>query len=214
MNKPGRVFAAAAGYTVDLYRLARAQAGNPHSYMKYLALRALAKRTGARCLIETGTFRGVTTARCAGYFERVVTIELDAALARESAVRLANHRNVTVLHGDAVALLPSVFEQHGCRDAVVFLDGHFSGEGTARGPVVEPAIEELKILSRYADRICGIVIDDFRLFGAEPGFPKKSELTIAVETFFPLPDFDFAVHFDQLIVERQMPAIARRCAAS
>ena len=199
---------AAAGYAVDLCRLARAHPLNPHGYMKYLTLRALAKRTGARCLVETGTFLGVTASRCAACFERVVTIELDATLAGRAKARLLRHRNVTVLQGDAVALLPSVFEQHGCHDAVIFLDGHFSGGITARGPVVEPAILELEILSRYADRVHGIVIDDFRLFGVEPGFPRKSELTVAAETWFPFPDFALAVHFDQMIIERRAAVAA------
>jgi len=208
MNKPGRMLSAAAGYAIDLCRLAQAEPRNPHSYMKYLALRGLARRTGARCLIETGTFRGVTSARCARIFARVVTIELDAALARDAEQRLARHANVTVLQGDAAVLLPAAFERHGCGDAVVFLDGHFSGGITAKGPVVEPALAELEILARYADRICGIVIDDFRLFGVEPGFPKKAELTNAAESLFPFPAFALGIHFDQMVIERLPPGIA------
>jgi hypothetical protein len=204
MNDPGRMLSAAAGYLVDVWSAARAASRHPHGYLKFLTLRALGRRTGARCLIETGTFRGVTSARSAKCFDRVVTIELDAGLACLAKNRLARYRNVTVLQGDAAALLPSVFVQYPCDGAIVFLDGHFSGGGTALGPLVEPAILELEILAKHADLIYGIVIDDFRLFGIEAGFPKKSELVLAVERLFPFPQFDFTVHFDQLIIERRL----------
>lgn len=203
MNEPGRALSAAGGYLLDIYQLARARAIHPHSYLKYLTLRALAKRTGARLLVETGTFRGVTSARCAGCFERVITIELDVALARQAKQRLASYRNVTVLQGDAVDLLPSVISEPSCSDALVFLDGHFSGAGTARGAIAEPALLELEILAEHANKLCGIVVDDFRLFGVEDGFPKKSELIAAIEKFFPAADFSTCVHLDQLIVERR-----------
>ena len=202
MNKPHRIFSAAGGYLHDVVRLARGIPLNPHSYLKYLTLRSLARRTGARTMVETGTFLGVTAARCAGTFERVVTIELDVDLARRAAQFLARYPNVKVLHGDAVALLPAVLSDDACADAVVFLDGHFSGGITAHGSVPEPAILELEILARHADRICGIVIDDFRLFGHEPGFPKKSELILAIERLFPSPRFDLKIHADQVIIER------------
>lgn len=203
MNKPGRALSAAAGYVSDVYRLARGRPRNPHSYMKYLTLRGLGQRTGARTLVETGTFFGVTAARCARSFQHVITIELDPTLAARARRYLSRHQNVSVLEGDAVALLPSVFADSACDKTVVFLDGHFSGGPTARGPSVEPAIEELEILSKHASAICGIVVDDFRLFGREPGFPGKSALVIAVERLFPPPQFDFTVHFDQLIIERR-----------
>jgi hypothetical protein len=202
MNKPHRIFSAAGGYLHDVVRLALGIPLNPHSYLKYLTLRSLARRTGARTMVETGTFLGVTAARCAGVFERVVTIELDADLAGRAAQFLARYPNVKVLHGDAVALLPAVFADGACADAVVFLDGHFSGGITAQGSVPEPAILELDILARHADRICGIVIDDFRLFGQEPGFPKKSELILAIERLFASPRFDLKIHADQVIIER------------
>lgn len=202
MNKPSRALSAAAGYVSDVYRLARGQPRNPHSYLKYLTLHALGRRTGARTLVETGTFLGVTAARCARSFERVVTIELDVDLAARARRFLSRYQNVTVLQGDAVELLPTVLADSGCDRAVAFLDGHFSGGVTACGPVVEPAIEELEILSGHTAEICGIVIDDFRLFGHEPGFPSKSTLILAVERLFPPPQFAFTVQSDQLVIER------------
>ncbi len=101
-----------------------------------------------------------------------------------------------------MTLLPGVFSEEKLSDAVVFLDGHFSGGITARGSIPEPVLFELDILAQHQHRICGIVIDDFRLFGVEPGFPKKSELILAIERLFPRPHFDFKIHADQVIIER------------
>jgi predicted O-methyltransferase YrrM len=100
---------------------------NLHSYMKFLALRSLAKRTGARSLIEAGTFRGVTSGRCAGVFERVLTVELDEELARRAALYLKRFPNVEVFHGDAVELLPRLISRPDMSAAAVFLDAHFRG---------------------------------------------------------------------------------------
>jgi hypothetical protein len=202
MNQPHRIFSAAGGYVSDIVSLARGVPINLHSYLKYLTLRSLGRSTGARTLVETGTFLGVTAARCAHCFSQVVTIELDVELARKATRYLSGLPNVEVLQGDAVELLPLIFSDRKYEAAVVFLDGHFSGGVTAHGNVAEPAIPELEILARHSDMIRGIVIDDFRLFGSEPGFPKKSELILAIEKFFPPPWFDFAVHADQVILRR------------
>jgi hypothetical protein len=202
MNTTDRLFAPVGGYLVDLAALARGVPTNLHSYLKYLTLRSLGRRTGASCLIETGTFRGITAARCARSFERVVTIELDEALAREAAAYLARYPNVEVLQGDATRLLPQLMQRQDLGEAVVFLDAHYSGGVTAKGELIEPAIVELEILSGSSTRICGVVIDDFRLFGEEAGFPTKAALLEAAERLFPFPQFTIRAHVDQLVIER------------
>lgn len=173
--------------------------------MKFITLRSLARRTGATCLIESGTYLGVTSARCSRAFNRVLTVELDPQLANLATSFLNRFDNVEVFQGDAINILPKLIARDDASRAVVFLDGHFSGGNTALGDVPEPAIMELEILANYRERICGIIIDDFRLFGVELGFPKKSDLIVAVESYFPFPDFELNVHADQLIVERRRP---------
>jgi hypothetical protein len=153
-------------------------------------------------LIETGTFLGVTAARCARVFDRVVTIELDADLALRARAYLQRFPNVELLHGDGAKVLPDVITRDDAREAVVFLDGHYSGGVTAHGDVADPALSELDTLAHYSERVCGVVVDDFRLFGTEPGFPSKATLLAATERAFPSPRFRLDVHADQLLVER------------
>ena len=190
MNTTDRLFAPVGGYLVDLAALARGIPTNVHSYLKYLTLRSLGRRTGARCLIETGTFRGITAARCARSFERIVTIELDEALARDAATYLKRYPNVEVLQGDATHVLPRLLQRQDLGEAVVFLDAHYSGGVTAKGELIEPAIVELEILSSGRDRICGIVIDAiFACLAKKQGFRPKRPCSEAAERLFPFPHF-------------------------
>jgi hypothetical protein len=70
----------------------------------------------------------------------------------------------------------------------VWLDGHFSGEGTGKGDVMDLAP---LILDRVAelDLPAGttIVIDDLRLFGALPGFPSLETLVRSAERALSAP---------------------------
>jgi len=174
---------------------------NPHSYTKAKVLRAIARHTGARQLIETGTLYGQTASRCASGFERVYTIELDPALARDAAAYLARHANVEVIQGPAEEKLPQVFSREGVKDVLVFLDAHFSGPGTAFGATQEPACQELEMLVPFKDQIRAIVVDDFRTFGAEFASPTKSDLLASAERHFS-DGFQITVHLDQLIITR------------
>ena len=110
-------------------------------------------------------------------------------------------RNVLCLQGDALKLLPSVLERVEVRDALVFLDGHFSGGVTAHGELAEPACEEILALAGYKDKINALIVDDFRCFGRDKGYPSRSRLLETVEDSFGR-EFDYTVHLDQLLVWR------------
>ena len=201
MNKQGRELQAIAGHFSDLYKLAAFKFSNPHSSTKFRAIKGLKHKTGAKAFVETGTYLGVTTNRCASVFDSIYTIELDPDLAHKAQSFLSRHPHIEVLQGDAVEKLESVLQKTD-QTVLVFLDGHFSGGDTACGDMPEPAIEELKILSRFREKVAGILIDDFRLFGTEPGFPSKSALFKAIEDYFPGYRVDVAL--DQIHVFRHL----------
>lgn len=199
MNEQNREFQAKIGHLIDLVKIASFQFSVPHSYTKFRAIKNLKQEVKARVFIEAGTYLGVTTKRCASHFEHVYTIELDKDLAKRAEIFLASTKNVEVLQGDALLILPQILD-HSISDILVFLDAHFSGGLTACGDLAEPAIEELKILSKYKEKVAGIIIDDFRLFGTEPGFPEKSSVFHAIEEYF--PDFKLKVFLDQILISR------------
>jgi hypothetical protein len=186
------------GYLLDLFKIAKFEFQNPHSLTKFFLIKSIQKRKGLTCFIETGTYLGVTTKRCAQIFDQVYTVELSEELAEKAANFLARDRHVKVICADALEALPKVLEDEAVKNAFVFLDGHFSGGVTESTDVPEPAIEELKVLAKHKDKIGAIMIDDFRSFGKEPGFPYKSELLKAAESYF--DGFEISVHLDQLLI--------------
>jgi len=183
----------------------------PNSFTKFLIIDRLRRDTGASAFIESGTFHGVTARRCASAFARVWTIELDRDLATRATQSLSDLANIRVLQGDVLERLPDIFDDPAATDAIVYLDGHFSGDGTARGSQAEPAVEALSVLARYLGRIKAVIIDDFRTFGVEPGFPLKSELLASIERHFPEDQYDWTLDWDQVhLVRRRAPRGTRR----
>lgn len=190
------------GHLIDLARVGTHRFRNPHSYTKYLLIRAVQRRTGAETFIEAGAYRGVMADRCARHFRVVYTIEIDETLARAATRYLAWRRNCTVIHGDAVDVLPRLLARPDIDRVLLSLDAHFSGGDTASGVLPEPALLEIASARQFKAKICGIVIDDFRSFGTEPGFPRKWEVLRAVEEAFDPAEFALSVHLDQVILER------------
>jgi hypothetical protein len=200
MNQQNKDLQAIVGHLVDLYKISAFTFTVPHSYTKFRAIKAAKEKVNAHTLIETGTYLGVTTKRCAPHFDSVYTIELDTDLAERATKFLSNNKNVNVIQGDVLKQLPEILNQD-VKDVLIFLDAHFSGGVTACGDLPEPAVEELVLLSTFKDKIAGIIIDDFRLFGTEPGFPSKSEVFQAVEKLF--PNFSLTVALDQILILRE-----------
>ncbi len=190
----------------DLWRLANFSFHNPRSLTKFRQIKSVARNSGAQCLIESGTYRGHTTKRCAPEFRRVVTIEIDGSLAQEAKQFLKNTSNVEVVQGDVIDSLPDILDRDDMQDVLVYLDGHFSGGITGKGKSDEPACDAINILSEYRHKLSAIIVDDFREFG-RPGVPTKSDLIDACEYFFG-DDTRLIVHLDQVIVCRdaKLPA--------
>lgn len=205
MNNPLYApIAGPCGHLVDLLNMARFRFLNPHSYTKYRQIVAVARRTGARSLIETGTFRGVTTRRCVRHFSHVYTIELDEALARDAKRRLSRFRNCEVIEGDATLEIQKLLQRPDVGgDLLFFLDGHFSGEGTALGASAEPALDVIRFVARHKARVAGVIVDDFREFGCQPGWPTKRELIGTLEEEFKSAGFLLLVNCDQAVVMRR-----------
>ncbi len=191
-----------AGSVVDVLNVVRRRFTNPHSYTKFLVLRAIARRTGADTFVEAGTFRAVNAERCARVFRRVYTVELDAGLAAAARERLASYPGCTVVEGDAAEHVPEIVARPQVDNVIVLLDAHPCGEGTAEGEIADPAIKMMEALAPHASKIKALLVDDFRLFGVQRGFPEKWQLVRAAEELFGKAGFAVYVFMDQVIVER------------
>jgi hypothetical protein len=140
---------------------------------------------GHDTLIETGTYLGETTGFFATRARRVISIEIEPALHARATRLFAETPHVDILLGDGMEIVPRlVGELDG--PCLIWLDGHASGGITGRGDLEEPAVEILhRIREQSPPPGMTIVVDDLRLFGANPAAPGLATLIDAARETFP-----------------------------
>ncbi|MDP1849437.1 MAG: hypothetical protein Q8K79_16730 [Solirubrobacteraceae bacterium] len=155
----------------------------PPTFAKRAHLLRLLDERHHRVFVEAGTYLGDTVEFFSHRVARVISVELHDGLFERAAERFAGVPNVDIQHGDALELVPAIVA--GLADApLVWLDGHYSGEGTAEGTEVEPAAAILTRLGPVSAAGTTVVIDDLRLFG-HPQFARLEDLVHAAATSFP-----------------------------
>lgn len=207
MNDPRSFLEPLGGYALDCLARMRNRPFVPHSLTKLHNIWSCRHLSGARTAVEVGSFKGVTTRRLSYLFDRVCSIEIDAALCAAARKRCAGRHNVELLHGDGAKVLHDIAPR--VDQALIFLDGHYSGGATGHGDEPEPVLRELDIIAGHIDNFVAVVIDDFRLFGVEHGWPRKHEVLEKVERLFPGPAWTVAILNDQILVYRK-PSSGRR----
>lgn len=113
--------------------------------------------------VETGTYYGATVFAMEPFFAELHTIEIDPKLHGLTRSRYQGGK-VTFHLGDSAEVLKSLVSQI-TTAAVFFLDGHWSGGVTGRGPKDCPLLEEMEAIVAGLQERCVIIIDDCRLFG-------------------------------------------------
>jgi tetratricopeptide (TPR) repeat protein len=148
-------------------------------------LNKIALMFSADIFIETGTLFGGTTVEAAKVFKEVHTIELSSELFQKAKQRFNDNNNVHVYYGDSATILKELLPN--IRGRVVFwLDGHYSGTGTAQGSQNTPILQEIAAIKDYLEYAV-ILIDDIRIFYRESnpdsiqfGYPIIRELFSAI----------------------------------
>ncbi len=142
-----------------------------------------------RVFIETGSADGSTPAALVDEFDRLYTIELDVGFYLHNVKRFVHEPKVLPLLGDSTVVLKElllVLE----RPAVFWCDGHWCG-GQTRGPVDTPIEAELReIFFRPSPGL--VLIDDARLFGADPAYPTVEWVETVVREHTDPWDFEVA----------------------
>jgi hypothetical protein len=137
------------------------------------------------CFVEAGTYRGDTVAFFLPHARRIVSVEMDEALWGAAARRFSGHPHVEVVLGDAEQEIPRIVAAI-TEPALIWLDGHYSGEGTAHGEHAEPAVAILERLGAVGVPAgTTIVVDDLRLFGRVPEFPSLESLVSVARSTWP-----------------------------
>jgi hypothetical protein len=158
---------------------------SPPAIAKQRHLLHVWKERGHRIFVEAGTYKGETTAFFAPHADRVISVELHQGLFAAAEQRFAKDANVTIINGDSLVEIPKIVAN--CpTPPLVFLDGHFSGSGTAESEEMEPAESTLRRLADGTPPGTTVVIDDLRLFGSgRAGFPELDAITAAARAAFP-----------------------------
>jgi hypothetical protein len=122
--------------------------------------------------VETGTFLGETTQLLAEISKRVFTIEPEPTLYEKARERFAANPKVSVINDISENALPLVL-QGLSGNVCLWLDGHYSGGITFRGPNDTPLVQELNEIQRHLQRFTATVvaIDDIR--ECEKGYESR-----------------------------------------
>lgn len=161
-----------AMWDVLQYRLRRS-VPPPHT-VKLNWIQYFGKACKVHTLVETGTYYGATVEAMLQRFEQIYTIELAADLYERAEKQFAGCQHVHVLHGNSAEVLPPLLEAiH--EKCLFWLDGHYSGSGTARGSVDSPIAGELSAIRRHLRNDHVILIDDARLLDGTNGYLTLQE---------------------------------------
>ncbi len=124
--------------------------------------------------IETGTFYGQMINAMKDYFHKVLSVELFEPLFLLNQSSFSKYPQIRIYSGDSSSQLQDMLSD--TRGRILFwLDGHYSGQGTACGEQVSPILRELDIIKNHSRRDHCILIDDARLFVGEDGYPSLEE---------------------------------------
>lgn len=132
--------------------------------------------------VETGTYRGDTTAFLSRLGQGVVSIEPDLQLYVGASKRFANDERIRLINGTSQEVLEAVLQTL-AGPVCFWLDGHFSGPGTYRSDHDTPIEFELDAIARRLSSlqpVC-VLVDDFREFppASAPGvssYPTRHSL--------------------------------------
>ena len=132
--------------------------------------------------IETGTYRGETTAYLRGIAKMVHSLEPNKDLFDRVRLRFKDTKNVKVHLGTSEEKFPELVQkicENRVKDISFWLDGHFSAGETYLGEGETPILLELDSISKNFERFENITIfvDDVRLFGT-PEDTKNSYPTL------------------------------------
>jgi hypothetical protein len=123
-------------------------------------------------------------------FRQIYTIEIDHSLADGASRRLERYPHVRVLEGNSADLLSQVLAE--LREPALFwLDGHYSGGITGRGPTDTPLMRELESIYQCGVRGHVILVDDARCLG-NGDYPTLIEVKRMLLKIEPLYRIDVA----------------------
>lgn len=142
------------------------------------------KKYPSNVFIETGTYTGKMILSMLRGFDKIVSIELDPALAAKAKENFSDQNHVTIYQGDSGMLMNDILNNINER-CIFWLDGHFSGGVTAEGDSYTPVLEELDMIFRHHIKDHVILIDDVHCFIDDDEYPDIDEIEALIAKNLP-----------------------------
>ena len=142
----------------------------PPDEFKRETVKRYARKFGLDVLVETGTFQGDMIEASKSHFREIYSVELSQELHRAACRRFAGHGHVHLLQGDSAVVLRELLPELNS-PPLIWLDGHYSGDGTARGESDTPVVKELEAILEQKQIDPVVLIDDARLFDGTNDYP-------------------------------------------
>lgn len=165
----------------------------PPSVVKQSIVTGYARRFKIDTLIETGTFMGEMIDATKNVFKKIYSVELSEHLYERAKDRFSRYKNIELINGDSGQVLQALLSKID-NPCLFWLDGHYSGDGTASGELASPVLLELEAIFRapYCNHV--VLIDDARCFSGTEGYPTLDNLERLVR--HKLPDWNYRVEHD------------------
>lgn len=173
----------------------------PPNKEKEKIIKDYAKQFSIDVLIETGTFVGSMIYAVKNSFKEIFSIELDHNFFELNKIFFANDPHIHIIEGDSGNILPKLLET--IRRACLFwLDGHYSGKGTAKGKLETPIMQELQGIFAHTISDHVILIDDAKDFTGSNNYPTIEELRNFVSQN--RPGWTFEIKNDIMRIHKNM----------
>ena len=108
-------------------------------------------------------------------FKRIYSIELNEALFRNARKRFVKNNHISIIYGDSTVQLKEILPNID-KPCLFWLDAHYSGEGTAKGDLQTPIMEEMNLILNHSNLKPIILIDDARMFIGKNDYPSIEKI--------------------------------------
>lgn len=156
----------------NLQEWERKQSGPFPHLLKQKIVQRYAAKSGARVFVETGTYYGFMLRACLGYFDKLISIEIEPHFYRRAQKVFKYQSNVNLFFGDSTEILPGLLAWIR-RPCLFWLDAHYSCGLTGRATLETPIKAELEAILNHDHRHT-ILIDDANCFDGTHDYPQIS----------------------------------------
>ncbi|MCK4918253.1 MAG: hypothetical protein KAS02_00490 [Candidatus Pacebacteria bacterium] len=153
----------------------------PPHIIKQKAIKKYAEKYNIKTLIETGTYRGKMVNAMRNVFDKIYSIELDTILYEKAVNKFEGYESIKIINGDSGEKLSEILETVN-EPCIFWLDGHYSGDITAKGDLNTPIFKELISIFNHPTKNHIILIDDARCFVGKNDYPTIEKLQSFIKT--------------------------------